>query len=399
MPFYRYRAISTEGQIAKGEVDALNEFALETQLKNIGLELIIAHPLGDAARSVKKMTRRDLLNFLFQLEMMLRAGVSILAILADLRAAADTPEMKSLCGVLYEKISAGSTISSAFATLPGVFPEITVNLVHSGEVTGQLVEVLQEIGRSLKWQDELVAKTKQLLLYPAFLTLVISAVVVFLMINIVPQLVDFILNMGQEIPLQTRALIWVSKLFVNYWWLLLPTPPVLFILMGLFAKINPRFRYLLHAAALQIPYLGPVMKKIILARISDTQGLTVRTGIPVLEGLDLCRNVSGNLVIKEAIERARTRIANGAPVSQGFASQQLFPALIIRMLKIAEETGDWPGAFRNISYFYNRDIDESIARVQSMIEPALTIVLGTIIGWVILAVLGPIYDTISKIKM
>ena len=141
------------------------------------------------------------------------------------------------------------------------------------------------------------------------------------------------------------------------------------------------------------------MKKIILARISDTQGLTVRTGIPVLEGLDLCRNVSGNLVIKEAIERARTRIANGAPVSQSFASQQLFPSLIIRMLKIAEETGDWSGAFKNISYFYNRDINESIARVQSMIEPTLTIVLGTIIGWVIMAVLGPIYDTITKIKM
>lgn len=398
MPLYRYRAISLEGKIAKGEVDALNDFALEAQLKKIGLELIHAHPLGSSGRSVRKMKRCDLISFLFQLEMMLRAGVSVLSILADLRDAADTPEMKSLCAVLYEKIDAGSSISDAFATLPGVFPEITVNLVRSGEVTGQLVEVLHEIGRSLKWQDELEVKSKQLLLYPAFLTVVITAVVVFLMIYIVPQLVDFIVNMGEVVPIQTRALIWVSKLFVNYWWLILPAPPVLFFFVSILAKINPGVRYLLHAAALRFPYLGPVLKKIILARVSDTQGLTHRTGIPVLEGLDLCSKVSGNLVIKEAIEQASVRIANGAPISNGFASQQLFPALIIRMLKMAEETGDWSGAFDNISYFYNRDINESIGRVQAMIEPVLTIVLGSIIGWVILAVLGPIYDTISKIQ-
>lgn len=399
MTLYRYRAIDAAGVIAKGEVEALNEFDLEAQLKNIGLELIQAQPLKSTARRVSKLSRPELINFLFQLEMMLRAGVPILSILADLRDVADTQEMKSLCGVLYEKIDAGSTLSESFAGMPGVFPVLVINLVRTGEVTGQLPEVLDEIGRSLKWQDELASKTKQLMIYPAFVTVVITGVVVFLMIFIVPQIVGFITGMGQEIPLQTKLLIWVSDAFVHYWWLILSAPAILIFGVLALAKIDPRIKYMLHAFLLRIPYLGPVIKKIILARICDTQALTYRTGIAVLEGLDYCRDVSANLVVRDAVERARDRIANGAPISEGFAAQKMFPSLVIRMLKVAEETGDWDGALKNISYFYNRDIKESIERVQAMIEPALTVVLGSIIGWVMLAVLGPIYDTISKIKM
>lgn len=399
MALYRYRAVSAAGIIAKGEIEALNEFDLEAQLKNIDFDLIQAQPLKITAKSRRRLRRPELISFFFQLEMMLRAGVSILSIFADLRDAAETQEMKSLCGVLYEKIDAGSTISDAFAGMPGVFPTLVVNLVRTAEVTGQLPEVLEEIGRSLKWQDELVAKTKQLLIYPAFVTVVITGVVVFLMVFIVPQIVGFVTSMGQSIPLQTRLLIWVSDAFVRYWWLILPGPVALFLCVAALARISPRVKFLLHASLLRIPYLGPVIKKIILARICDTQALTYRTGIPVLEGLDYCRDVSGNLVIREAVERARDRIADGAPISKGFAAEQMFPSLVIRMMRVAEETGDWDGALKNISYFYNRDINESVNRVQAMIEPALTVILGTIIGWVMLAVLGPIYDTISKIKM
>lgn len=399
MALFTYRAIGADGKIAKGEVDAINEFDLEAQLKNLGLELIEASQVKSTGRSVRTLARRELINFLFQMEMLLRAGVSILSILADLRDAAETPDMKNLCGGLYEKIDAGSTLSEAFASNPGVFPEIVVNLVRAGEATGQLPEVLQEICRSLKWQDEIAAKTKQLMIYPAFVTVVITGVVVFLMVFIVPQIVGFITGMGQKIPLQTKLLIWVSGAFVQYWWLILPTPPALVFLLALLAKLNPRVKHMLHGVELHIPFIGPVIKKIILARIFDTQGLTYRTGIPVLQGLEYCSDVSGNLVVKDAVEQARSRIANGAPISQGFAAQQLFPSLVIRMLKVGEETGDLDGALKNISYFYNRDIEESIGRVQAMIEPALTVVLGTIIGWVMLAVLGPIYDTISKIKM
>ncbi|MDD4947520.1 MAG: type II secretion system F family protein, partial [Gallionella sp.] len=348
MPLFHYRAIDTSGKVVKGETDAINEFDLESQLHKSGLDLIKSSQVKDRAHKLQKLSRRELIHFMFQLEMLFRAGVPIQAILADLRDTAETPQIKNLCANLYEKIDSGSTISEAFASNPGIFPELVVNLVRAGEATGQLPDVLKEIVESLKWQDELASKTKQLMMYPAFVTVVVGSVVVFLMIYLVPQIIGFVTNMGGEIPLQTKALLWVSSAFVNYWWLIIPAPFVLGFLMLMLSKVNVRFKHLMHASMLRTPYIGAIVKKIILARISDTLGLTYRTGIPVLEGLVYCSNISGNVVVKDALEKARSDISNGAPISQGFASQRLFPSLVIRMIKVGEETGDLAGSLKNI---------------------------------------------------
>lgn len=398
MTLYRYRAVNASGNIAKGESDALNEQDLSAQLQKIGLDLIRAQTTNNRVM-LHKLARRDLIEFLFQMEMLLRAGVPVLSILADLRDSTEIPKIKSLCTSLYEKIDSGSSISEALAANPGIFPELVANLVRAGEATGQLPEVLGEIVESLKWQDELLAKTRQLLTYPAFVTLVVSSVIIFLMTYLVPQIVGFVANMGGTIPLQTRLLIWVSNAFVKHGWIIIPAPVIIFIFLLLLARTNYRVKRMMHAAQLHFPYVGPIIKKVILARAGNTLALTYRTGIPVLDGLIYCSNVTGNLIVKEAIDHARTAIANGAPISQGFANQKLFPALVIRMIKIGEETGDLSGALKNISYFYNRDINDSIARVQALIEPFLTIVLGIILGWIMMAVLGPIYDTIAKLKL
>lgn len=399
MALYRYRAVDASGHISRGETDALNEFDLESQLKKNGLQLIRARTAKNKTHTVHKLARRDLIQFLFQLEMLLRAGVPIQAILSDLRETSETLDIKSLCANLYEKIDSGSTLSEAFAANPGIFPELVVNLVRAGEATGQLPYVLQEIVESLKWQDELAAKTKQLLMYPTFVTLVVGSVAIFLMTYLVPQIIGFVKNMGGTIPLQTRLLIWVSNTLVKYWWIIIPTPFVILVLLLLFSKTNYRFRRRMHAAQLRLPYIGNIIKKIILARISDTLGLTYRTGIPVLDGLIYCRNITGNIIVREALERTRIDIANGAPINKGFSAQKLFPPLVIRMIRVGEETGDLAGSLKNISYFYNRDINDSIARIQTLIEPTLTILLGLILGWIMIAVLGPIYDTISKLKL
>ncbi|MFA6971362.1 MAG: type II secretion system F family protein, partial [Gallionella sp.] len=251
MALYRYRAVDALGKVAKGETDALNEFDLDAQLKKNGLDLIRAKQLKDRTHTIHRMARRDLINFLFQLEMLLQAGVPIQSILSDLRDTDETPKIKNLCAQLYEKIDSGSTLSEALAANPGIFHDLVINLVRAGEATGQLPFVMQELVNSLKWQDELATKTRQILLYPAFVTLVISSVVVFLMIYLVPQIVGFIANMGGELPLQTKLLILVSGFFVKYWWLMLPAPFILLILLILLAKANPRIKRTMHASQLR----------------------------------------------------------------------------------------------------------------------------------------------------
>ena len=398
MARFRYRAINAAGEVVKGDITALHDADLQAQLRASGLSLIRASKLRSRSRRLASLPTRELINLLFHMQMLLRAGVPIITALQDLRDGADSLELRQVAASLMDRIQNGSTLADAMAADPGIFSEVMVHLVRSGEVTGQLAEVMEELVRSLKWQAELAAQTKKLLMYPAFVTVTITGVVVFLMVYLVPQLVSFIRNMGQEIPFQTRLLIWLSEAFVNYWWIILPAPVVAVMALAAAARANEQVRFKLHQALLSIPALGPVIKKIILARLTDSFGLMYRTGIPVIESLGYCEKITSNLPVRAALVRARERIANGASISDAFAMENLFPSLVVRMLRVGEATGALDDALANVSYFFTRDIDESIGRVQALIEPVLTVVLGLILGWIMLAVLGPIYDTISKIR-
>ncbi|MBP7132244.1 MAG: type II secretion system F family protein [Aquabacterium sp.] len=398
MPRYRYRAINEGGNIVKGEITALHEADLRAQLTASGLSLIRFTTARSGGIRQGSLPTRELINLLFHMQMLLRAGVPLMGALQDLRDGADNLELRQVAAGLIDRIQNGSTLADAMAADPGIFSEVMVHLVRSGEVTGQLSEVLGELVRSQKWQSELASQTKKLIMYPAFVTITITGVVVFLMVYLVPQLVGFIRNMGQEVPLQTRMLIWLSNAFVNYWWLILPTPIALIFGVAAAARANVQFRFKLHQATLSIPIVGPVIKKIILARMTDSFALMYRTGIPVIEALSYCVKITTNLPIQQALIRARERIANGNSISDAFAAESLFPSLVVRMLRVGESTGALDEALANVSYFFTRDIDESIERVQALIEPVLTVVLGLILGWIMLAVLGPIYDTISKIR-
>mgnify|MGYP003600128740 FL=1 len=398
MPRYRYRAINALGEVVKGELTALHMPDMQAQLTAAGLSLISSKEVKSRVIKLSGLPQREMINLLFHMQMLLRAGVPIVSALQDLRDGADSVELRQVAASLMDRIQNGSTLADAMAADPGIFAEVVVHLIRSGEVTGQLPEVLEELVRSLKWQAELAAQTKKLLMYPAFVTITISGVVVFLMVYLVPQLVSFIVNMGQQIPIHTRALIWLSSAFVNYWWLILPAPVVLGFGISLAARVSEKVRFRLHQALLDIPGVGPVIKKIILARLADSFGLMYRTGIPVIEALGYCEKISGSLPVQRAVARARERIATGTPISDAFAVENLFPSLVVRMLKVGEATGALDDALANVSYFFNRDIEESIGRVQALIEPVLTVTLGLILGWIMLAVMGPIYDTISKIK-
>ena len=398
MAIYQYRAATAQGHIHKGQIEALNELDLEAQLKRLDLLLVSAKVLKQGQRLLKRMPQREVIDFFFQIEMLVRAGVPLLTALGDLRDETSAPATRNLASGLYEKIEAGSTFGEAVAAYPGIFSVTNISLIRAGEVTGQLPEVLKEVVRSLKWQDEMVAQTKKLMLYPAFVMVVIGGVVFFLMIYLVPQLVGFLKNMGHQIPLQTRILIALSQFFVDYWWALLAVPPLLLTGLLALASVFPGVRYRLHQMQLGIPYVGAILKKIILARFADTFGLMYRTGIPLMEGLVYCQTISANVVIQQAVGRARERVIGGMPLSESFATEKLFPSLVIRMLKVGESTGALDAALSNISYFYNRDIQESVGKVQAMIEPILTVLMGLILGWIMMSVLGPIYDTISKLK-
>jgi type IV pilus assembly protein PilC len=236
------------------------------------------------------------------------------------------------------------------------------------------------------------------MMYPLFVGGIVLLVTFFLMIYLVPQMTAFIKNMGQALPLQTVILIHVSSFCVNYWWLILAMPPAVFFGLRFAARNYPSVEFALDRYKLEIPIIGPVFRKIILSRFTSSFAMMYASGITVLDAIRSAEEILGNRPLEEALRSAGRQIADGKGMTTAFEDAGLFPPLVIRMLKIGENTGGLDRALLNVSYFYNREVKESIGKIQAMIEPALTVVLGALLGWVMISVLGPVYDTISKMK-
>jgi type IV pilus assembly protein PilC len=396
---FDYKAVSAEGRMVFGRIDAINIVDLEMRLKRMDLDLVTGKAIDQQKLFGKrKIPRPDLINFCFHLDQLTRAGVPILEGLADLRDSIENPRFREVIAGLIEGIEGGQTLSLAMADHPTVFNPVFVNLIRAGEATGQLPDVLSSLTESLKWEDELASHTKKLLMYPAFVGTVVISATFFLMIYMVPQLKMFVKNMGQTLPPQTQLLFFVSDLLVAYWWafLLLPILSVIGLITTL--RSNPLARLRFDGVKLRLPVLGPILNKIILSRFANTFAMLYAAGIPILESIRTTQDIVGNRVIRKALRRVEQSIREGQNVANAFHDAGLFPPLVVRMLRVGENTGGLDKALLNVSYFYNRDVKESVEKAQTLIEPILTVFMGMLLGWIMLSVLGPIYDVIGKIK-
>jgi type IV pilus assembly protein PilC len=380
-------------------MDASNEPDLELRLHRMGLDLIDCRVSRARVVALKRMiTRRDLINFCFHMEQLTGAGVPILEGLNDLRESIDHPRFREMITGLIENIEGGLQLSAAMASYPEVFDHTFTSLVMAGEQSGKLTEVFKNLSESLKWQDELASQTKKIVMYPAAVGLFVTAVTFFLMIYLVPQLTSFVKNMGNTLPLHTRALIWVSNIFIAYWYILVALPVVGYFGLRAWLGHSEHARYLADGFKLRLWLIGPVLHKIMLARFATFFALMYASGISILECIRLSEGIVGNRVVAAGLRRAGQLISEGQGITVAFQNTGIFPPLVIRMLKVGETTGALDGALRNVAYFYNREVKEMIEKVQSMIEPAMTVILGLMVGWIMLSVMGPIYDTISKIQ-
>jgi type IV pilus assembly protein PilC len=400
MALYSYKAIDSTGKTARGLQDAANLIDLEQRLKRAGIDLISAkEQQNKVSFGSGRIRRPDLITFFFNLEQLVSAGVPLLECLGDLRDTMEEPTFREIIASMVESIVSGNKLSQAMAEHPNAFDKITISLTHAGEESGRLVDVFKHLTDSLKWQDEMASQTKTMMIYPAFVGTIVLAITFFLMIYLVPQLVGFIKGMGQDIPIQTRMLLATSSFFVNFWYVILLTPPVLFGAYKVALISNPGLQYHLDNFKLHVWPTGPILRKIILARFANTFAMMYSSGISILDCLANSRDLVNNQVIARSLQNVMQEIESGKNLTQSFQQTGIFPPLVVRMLKVGEATGQLDHALLNVSYFYDRDVKDSIKKVQVMIEPTMTIILGALLGWVMLSVLSPIYDIISKVKI
>lgn len=402
MPDYKFRTIDAKGKIRNDTMVASNPMELEKRLGAMGFDLLSFKEQGKAVKNalhIKTISRRELINFTFHIEQLIKSGVPLIDSLKDIRDSIDYSPFTDVLQTIIDDIEGGKTLSLALAEHPAIFDKVYVTLVRVGEETGQLAEVLSDLGETIRWQDELMSQTKKIMIYPAIVSVIVLLVVAFLMMYLMPQLLPFIKNLGTEIPLHTKILIAVSNIFVEYWYLIFSLPVILYFSLKTASKNNYEVRRYLDGIKLKTWLIGPLLAKIKLARFANYFAMMYSSGITVLDALKISEAMVDNVVLEESISEARNSISEGIIISKSFESVGVFPSMIVRMLKVGEDTGAMDDALLNVSYFYNREVKESIDKIEPTILPILTVILGGIMMWIMMAVLGPVYDAVSGVKL
>ena len=401
MPSFDYKAVDEAGKPVRGSLEAVNEADLELRLRRMGLDLITCRSVDrKVARFARggRITRQDLINFCFDIEQMTRSGIPMLDGLRDLRNSVENPRFREVLTVMIEDMEGGKVLSQCMSAHPETFDKVFVSLVGAGEATGRLPEVFQSLAESLKWQDELASQTRRLLIYPSMVLLVVTAVVLFLLIYLVPQVTGLLKTMGLELPFQTRLLIGASNLVLAWWPLIFGMPIVAAIVAALAMGRSQRMQYLWDDTKLRVPVVGAILQKIILARFASFFALMYESGITVLEAMRTSEDIVGNRVIADGLQRAGQQVSAGASLTECFNNLGIFPPLVIRMMRVGENTGALDVALRNVNYFYTRDVRESVDKALKLLEPSLTMGLGLVLALIMWSVLSPIYDVLSKLK-
>ncbi|HUP29840.1 MAG TPA: type II secretion system F family protein [Usitatibacter sp.] len=399
MALYAYRAVDAEGRSSTGSLDAANSVDLELRLKRLGLDLITFDTVkrSTAART-RNVSRAELITFCFHLSQLLKAGVNIIEALTDLRDTVDNAGFRQVIASLLEDIQGGLKLSEAMANHSYCFDNVFVALMKAGEESGQLTQVLDELSENLKWQDEMASQAKKAMVYPVLVLVVIVGVVFVLMTVLVPQLAATFKQLVPKLPRETEILIFLSNVFVKWWYLLLGVPLAAGFIFWTVGRTNEKVGRFLDELGLKLPVLGPLRQKIILARFSTYFAMLYKAGISVLECIHICEKIVGNRVMEEGLMRVGRSISEGQGISQAFISTKLFPPLVLRMLRVGETTGALDAALLNVSYFYNRQVRDGISRMQTLLGPATTVVLGILIVAILYSIFLPIYDVIAKIK-
>jgi type IV pilus assembly protein PilC len=392
MPLYAWKAINADGKTITGKSSAVDPASLAIYMEQSGQLLIKATPVKPGLTLTKqKVGREQLLNFCFQLSMMMRAGVTILDALRDVSEGEGNAAMREVVDSLIESLSKGKTLSQAMAVKPKVFDEVFLNLIQAGEQTGQLTEVLEDLTETLKWQHEMASQTKKALTYPIIVTVVITGVMLFMLGYVVPQITQLLKTLQIELPWQTKVIMWLSDIVVNYWYFIIFTFVALVVFGIFFAKVPGPMQGRVDKLKLGIPVLGRVLSRIALARFSYVLAMLYGAGVTVTDALKVVEKAVGNKAMAEGVKNARIQIGKGKSLSAAFTGSELFPPMVVSMLRVGEATGSLDKSLKNVSYMYTREARDAVENLQASLQPIMTIVLGGMMALIIVFTLGPLY--------
>ena len=394
---YRYKALDQNGKTVNGKMSAENPAELLTMLRANSLELISYSQDKIGSGIFGRIKTTDLISIFVHLEQLEKAGVSIIDSIADLKENGDTAKIRNLMHEIHEAIKNGSLFSESLGKHPEIFNKIYLGLIAMGEKTGNLANAFSSIIEDIKWNNDINRKTAKAIRGPMFGILVMFVVLGVMTSVVVPKVTAFLTAQDIKLPLITVALISFSNFMKNYWYLMVVIPISIYIFVKIL-QASENIAIKIDNIKLFIPVFGPIIRKIDSAKFCQFFALTFRSGLGVLECLDSACGVIKNKAIKRAIMLVKEQVSDGQSMTKSIGATGYFPSLVVRMFKVGEESGNMESALQNIKFFYDREINDSIDKIVGMIQPTITLVMGMMIGWITIAVFGPIYGTFSNIK-
>lgn len=400
MPYFRYKAADLTGNVSRGEIYAANEVDVDLRLRQMGLIPIRLRPRTRYTWSWRRrVAHRDLIGFCFHVQQISRAGVPLLDGLRDLIAVTGNSHFRDVLSLVADDLEGGKLFSQALAHHPQVFDPVFVALVRAAEASDQLGPVFERLESRLKAQDELESEFTRLLIYPAVVALAVLAAAWVLLFYLTPKLAMLVTSLNLPVPMATRWLMALAEWVQGHGIWLIGIGALLTMAAVLGWHRLEGLRERLDALLLRLPVLGETARKSALARFMGLFALLTQSGLNILEALSACGKSVGNRHIARQIDRAGQLIAAGETVSASFRQVNLFPPLVVRMLYTGESSGALTEAFDNAAWFFARDAREAVARALKLVEPALALLLGGLLAFLLLAVFLPVYQVIGEIRL
>lgn len=399
---FNYKAITATGEKKEGVVEAVNKDLAISALQRRGLVVASIKPADEAKsfleiRLLESVPMKDIVMLSRQISTLFEAQVSALKAFSLLGGNTENKLLQKTLNQIVDDIQAGFSISGALAKHPKVFSEFYVNMVKAGEESGKLVQTFSYLADYLDRQYELTSKTRNALIYPAFVIFVFITVMILMFVIVIPKLSQIIIDSGQQIPVYTKVVIGISNFFVNYG---------LFILIALIAfggyvwwySQSDKGKKYLDQVKLSIPFAGNLFTKLYLSRIADNMETMLTSGIPIVRSIEITAAVVGNRVYRDIMLLSADKVKAGSSLADSVDRHIEIPSIMVQMIKVGEETGSVGMVLKTLGKFYKREVDDAVDTLVDLIEPFMIVLLGVGVGILLTSVLVPIYNIASGIS-
>jgi type IV pilus assembly protein PilC len=402
MAKFSWEGTTRAGEKRRGVMEAENRTIVEERLRgdNIAIQSVKREGgLGDIQIQIGTgVSAKDLQIFTRQLATMIDAGLPLVQCLDILAAQTENKSFKKILSSVKNSVEQGATFSDALKKHPKVFDELYVNLVAAGEIGGILDTILNRLATYIEKAVKLRGQLKSAMYYPAGILVVAIAVIAVMLVKVIPTFEAMYRDMGNaELPAATRFVINLSHSFLNRWYIFVGT--AFGLVFGIIAaRRTEGGREAIDRILLRMPVIGPVLRKIVVARFTRTLGTLLASGVPILDALDICARTSGNRVVQGGILRAKAKIAEGHDMAGPLAESRVFPTMVVQMIGVGEQTGAMDQMLQKIADFYEEEVDTAVAGLTSLIEPVMMAFLGVVVGGLIIAMYLPIFKLAGNIQ-